>query len=326
MDGSDDEQRSDNPKFNERTDMTNVQLVKGMKFPHSKVFRKALREYVIQHHIDIKWKLNEKKKIYVHCKNNCGWRCYALMVTGDCIFEIKTLNPKCTYPLTFQNGQVTSVYVANRCMYRSRKATKGLIIGNEEALYGLLRDYAEMIRRTDVGSKVILQTEIENENAEPKFKRMYIRYNAQKVSFLGGCRPFVGLDECHLKGRFGGKLLSVTAKDENDNIFPVAMDVVEQENKDSWIWFLEQFADDIGEPEDLNLVFISDRQKGLLLTMETPFPIVEHRYCVKHIYNNFKVNHKSMELKSVLWRCASTTSIRDFDRRMEHLKSLDEET
>ena len=118
---------------------------------------------------------------------------------------------------------------------RSRKATRGLIIGNEEAQYGLLRDYAELIRRTNIGSKVILQMEMENENAEPKFKRMYIRYNAQKVGFLGGCRPFVKLDGCHLKGRFGRQLLSATAKDGNDNIFLVAMAVVKQENKDNWI-------------------------------------------------------------------------------------------
>ena len=84
-----------------------------------------------------------------------------------------------------------------------------------------------MIRRTDVGSKVIPQTEIENEDAKSKFKRIYIRYNAQKVGFLGGCRPFVGLDGCHLKGRFGRKLLSATANDVNDNIFPMAMAVVE---------------------------------------------------------------------------------------------------
>ena len=90
-----------------------------------------------------------------------------------------------------------------------------------------------MILRTDVGSRMILQTEMENENAEPKFKRMYIRYNAQKVGFLGGYRPFIGLDGCHLKGRFGGQLLSATANDRNDNIFPVVMAVVEQENKDS---------------------------------------------------------------------------------------------
>ena len=86
------------------------------------------------------------------------------MVTGECTFEIKLLNPECTYPLTFRNRQVTSVYVANRYLedfsknpnwvvsgvkhhvmqqisvdlslsqvYRLRNADRGLIIGNEEA-------------------------------------------------------------------------------------------------------------------------------------------------------------------------------------------------
>ena len=54
MDGFDDEQRPSNPEFNERTDMANVKFVKGMNFPNLKVFRKVLREYVIQLHIDIK--------------------------------------------------------------------------------------------------------------------------------------------------------------------------------------------------------------------------------------------------------------------------------
>ena len=120
------------------------------------------------------------------------------------------------------------------------------------------------VYRSRKATRVILQTEMENENAKPKFKMMYIRYNAQKVGFLGGCRPFIGLDGCHLKGRFGGQLLSATAKDGNDNIFLVVMAVVEQENKDSWTWFLEQFVDDIGRLEELNLVFINDRQKVLL--------------------------------------------------------------
>ncbi|XP_075666065.1 uncharacterized protein LOC142635894 [Castanea sativa] len=270
------------------------------------------------------------------------------MVTRECTFETKILYPECTCPFTCQNGQVTSTYVANKYLedfgknpnwevsgvkhhvmqqisvdlsisqvYRSRKAARGLIIGNEKAQYGLLKDYAEMIRRTDVGSKVILQTEMENENVEPKYKRMYIRYNAQKVGFLGGCRPFVGLDGCHLKGRFGGQLLFITAKDGNDNIFPVAMAVVVEDNKDRWISFLEQFANDIGKLEELNL--------ALLPVMETLFLIVEHKYCVKHTYNNFKVNDNSMELKSVLWRCANTTSVREFERAMDHPNSLDEE-
>ena len=83
----------------------------------------------------------------------------------------------------------------------------------------------------------------------------------RKVGFLGGCRPFIGLDGCHIKHIFGGKILSATAKDANDNIFPVTMVVVEQETRESWIWFLESFADDIGRLEELQLVLISNRQK-----------------------------------------------------------------
>ena len=126
-----------------------------------------------------------------------------------------------------------------------------------------------MIRVTDVGSKVILQTEITEPNTQPKFKRMYVRYNAQKVGFLGGCRPLVGLDGCHLKDKFGGHILSAIARDGNDNIFPIVLGVVEQENKDSWVWFLQTFADDIGRSDELNLVFISDRQKVIHLFFDS---------------------------------------------------------
>ena len=106
-------------------------------------------------------------------------------------------------------------------MYRAKRKAIDLIIGDEQLQYGKLRDYAEMIRMNDKGSSFILQTEIEDENARPRFKRMYIRYNAQKVGFLGGCRPIIGLDRCHLKGRLGGQILSAITRDANDNIFLV---------------------------------------------------------------------------------------------------------
>ena len=43
---------------------------------------------------------------------------------------------------------------------------------------------------------------------------------------------------------------------------------------------------------------IYDNQ-GLIPAMEM-FPTVEHRFCVKHIYNNFKLNFKGLELKAAL--------------------------
>ena len=112
-------------------------------------------------------------------------------------------------------------------VYKAKRKAIDLITGDEQLQYGKLR------------SRVILQTEMEDENAQPKFKRMYIRYNAQKVGFLRGCKSIIGLDGCHLKGRFEGQILSVAARDGNDSIFLVAFTVFEQENKDSWVWFLQ---------------------------------------------------------------------------------------
>ena len=59
--------------------------------------------------------------------------------------------------------------------------------------------------------------------------------------------------------------------------------------------------------------------------MKTLFPTVEHRYCVKHIHNNFKVNHKGLGLKDALRRCVVATIVRGFERGVQYMKELDEE-
>ena len=219
-------------------------------------------------------------------------RCYASQISGELTFQIKILTDNCTCPKSFKNRQSTSAYVAKRFIedfsknpnwevsgvhnyviqnlsvdlsvnqvYRSKRKAKDLINGDEQLQYGVLRDYAQMINTVDKGSRVILQTEMADETSQPKFKRMYVRLNAQNVGFFGGCRPFIGLDGCHIKRRFSRQILSATTKDANDNILLVAMAVVEQETKESWIWFLEIFADDIRRLEELQFVFIFYRQK-----------------------------------------------------------------
>ena len=83
-------------EFNEKTSMSNLELCKGMKFPNGKVFRAALREYAVRKPVDIKFKLNEKTKVSVHCKYECGWRVYASQIAGELTFQIKTMVPTCT--------------------------------------------------------------------------------------------------------------------------------------------------------------------------------------------------------------------------------------
>ena len=114
MDRSDDEQVPEQVKFNAKSDMRNVVLKKEIKFPNANVFKAALREYAIKIPIDIKFKLNERTKISVHCKNGCRWGCYASQISGELTFQIKTLTDDCTCPKSFKNSQATLAYVAKR--------------------------------------------------------------------------------------------------------------------------------------------------------------------------------------------------------------------
>ena len=62
-----------------------------------------------------------------------------------------------------------------------------------------------------------------------------------------GCRPFIGLDACHLKNKSGGQLIIAMYKDPNEEYFPLAYAVVEVETKDSWTWFINLLFADIGQ-------------------------------------------------------------------------------
>jgi hypothetical protein len=70
----------------------------------------------------------------------------------------------------------------------------------------------------------------------------------------------IGVDGCFLKGRYGRQLLVAVGRGPNDNIYPIAMAVVEAENKDNWSWFLETLMADLGPNGSNGWTFISNRQ------------------------------------------------------------------
>ena len=61
--------------------------------------------------------------------------------------------------------QTLEVDISYNQVYRAKRKAIDLITGDEQMQYGKLRDYAEMIRLNDKGSRVILQTKMEDKNA-----------------------------------------------------------------------------------------------------------------------------------------------------------------
>ncbi|KAL0298523.1 UNVERIFIED_CONTAM: hypothetical protein Sradi_6512100 [Sesamum radiatum] len=76
---------------------------------------------------------------------------------------------------------------------------------------------------------------------------------------------------------------------------------------------------DIGSQEQRGWAFISDRQKGLLEAVSSLAPNAEHRFCLKHMYNNFKGKFKGQELKKLFWKAASTYNVKQHLRWMKEI-------
>ena len=116
----------------------------------------------------------------------------------------------------------------------------------------------------------------------PIFKRFFMYLNGCKQGFLKGCRPFIGLDGCHLKGLYKGILLIAISLDTNNNIFHVAFMVAKKENKDSCLFFMDCLHEAIGSRNKYNpFSFMSDKQKVVV------FMVV---FKIKHSKKKIKFN------------------------------------
>ncbi|XP_031378968.1 uncharacterized protein LOC116194318 [Punica granatum] len=186
----------------------------------------------------------------------------------------------------------------------------------------MLRDYAHEILRSNPGSTVLLQVELETH----EFERLYICLKACKRGFQEGCRPIIGLDGYFLKCYYGDQLLSVISQDGNNSFFIIAYAVVEVECTESWKWFLQNLIFDVGDPIDKKYTFISDMQKGLDIAIKEVCDGIPHRFCNRHIWANMTKHAKCNggELRRAFWNCAKTTTLQRFTQCMNALRMINQ--
>ncbi|KAK2634351.1 hypothetical protein Ddye_029143 [Dipteronia dyeriana] len=94
------------------------------------------------------------------------------------------------------------------------------------------------------------------------------KFIAQKRGFLEGCRPFIGIDGCHLKGPYGCVILPAVALDANSGLYPLAYCICKGETLLSWSWFLWQLLCFLKYPKDIPICFMSDMQKGVIRALK----------------------------------------------------------
>ncbi|CAK8538622.1 unnamed protein product [Lathyrus sativus] len=195
-----------------------------------------------------------------------------------------------------------------------------LIQGAGREQFTHLRSYGEELLKSNPNSTI--EIKCVDSDGGPVFERIYVCLEACKAAFATTYRPLIGLDACFLKGDFRGQLIGVVGKDENNKIYPIAYAAVEAETKDSWQWLLNLLLEDLQSIQDNKYGFISDQQKGLVLTILETSQHVEHRLCVKHLYGNLRKKYPGIFMNEALWRAARATTIPAWERAMNHMKEL----
>jgi len=64
--------------------------------------------------------------------------------------------------------------------------------------------------------------------------------------------------------------------------------------------------------------------QGLIPACSKVFPEAEHRFCVRHLYNNFQQHFKGENLKIQLWKYARSTTVDQWNRNMEKMRALNQ--
>ncbi|XP_042059595.1 uncharacterized protein LOC121804120 [Salvia splendens] len=208
--------------------------------------------------------------------------------------------------------------------YRAREHALDGIFGSTANQYRNLFYYKAELERMHPDSSIHIHYENTRDSGAvgPRFLRFYCCLRPLKKRWMQLCRPIIFFDACFLRGMYKGQLMTAMGIDPNNCWWPIAWTVTETESYVQWKWFVEYLADDLKlHANGPRYVFMSDQQKGLAKLIVEEFPQSEHRFCVQHIYNNFKKRFIGENFKDRLWEIASSTTPEHYVDKMDALQT-----
>nr|XP_051201902.1 uncharacterized protein LOC127315456 [Lolium perenne] len=268
----------------------------GQSFTDSRQFKQELINYGLKEHHHLTFPKDERTRVLAECKRRNNKLVTSAVIAEKYFREIKD-NPG--WRIHKMQEVVLEDLLADVSESKCKRAKKimDMLIDNTTGEYDRVFEYHMELVRSNPGSTVAV-TLNPDVTDKPVFERMYVCLEGCKRGFLVGCRRVVGLDGYFLKGPFTGQILSAVGRDPNNQMYPIAWATIEGENYDSWYWFLSLLQKDIQiNNQGDGWVIISDQQKGLIKAVNEIIPNAELRMCARHIYANWRKEHRDKVLQ-----------------------------
>ncbi|TXG52943.1 hypothetical protein EZV62_022112 [Acer yangbiense] len=282
---------------------------------HDSVYtlRSLLTDFAIHEGFNFNKVMNDKNRLTWACMaKGCPWRIHAPNVGNDTTMQVKTYKNEHTCHRIYKSKEARSTWITGKFqalvksnpgiqagvisnllrdqfnavvdtqrLYKAKKKALEVLLKEHEGCFQHLKAYALMVQQCNPGSAAYIQL-LEKTST---FQRMFVSFEAQRKGFLEGCMPFIRIDGCHLKGPYGGVLLSAIALDANSGVYPLAYCICEGEIFLSWSWFLEQLRVFLRYSDEKPICFMSD-----------------------------KVSYGRQKLKNLFWKAAKTADRFEFNK------------
>ncbi|KAK3198160.1 hypothetical protein Dsin_021575 [Dipteronia sinensis] len=191
---------------------------------------------------------------------SCGWKAHGSFTIDGVTFMLKTLPDQHDCHRVYNNKEAKVKWIASKF--------KKLVKSNPSIDVNVIGDLLRESYKVSIDIQTLYR-------AKRKALKELANDHAKCFGYLK--RPFIGVDECHTKGLFGGVLLSAVSLDANNALFPLAVCIYKKETQDSWEWFLNNLSIYLNYPEGRNLTSMFDRQKGAIVALEVHFPFTYRR-------------------------------------------------
>ncbi|XP_022872040.1 uncharacterized protein LOC111391125 [Olea europaea var. sylvestris] len=210
------------------------------------------------------------------------------------------------------------VYLNYTKAWRCREQTLKMIMGDPTESFSRIPSFFYMIQQKNPGTVTYLEIDSHN-----RFKYCFMALGAS-IRGWPHCRPVIVVDGTYLNGHCGGTLFTVCTQDASNSIFVLTFGVGDNENDNSWRWFLEKLKEAYGYRE--RLCFVSDRHSSIKKAIEHVYPGACHGICSYHLLQNLKHYYeKSGENITQAFNSAVRAyTLEEFEYNMHRLHTMNE--
>uniref|UniRef100_A0A2N9G5E1 MULE transposase domain-containing protein n=1 Tax=Fagus sylvatica TaxID=28930 RepID=A0A2N9G5E1_FAGSY len=267
-----------------------MEFRKGLIFSNKADVQYAAKIYSIER--------NQRYKVYesnltqwgINCTNGCSWKLRACQRKKHGLWEItKYSGPHtCTNIDVSKDGKMLDSNLIEREILNQKAIAR--IYGDWVQSYEILPKFMLALQEANPTTVVKFLKKDGFERNTERFQRVFWAFGPCIAGFVH-CRPVISIDGTHLYGKYQGKLLIAMAQDANNEIYPLAFAIVENESESTWKWFLSLIRLHVTQRK--GICTISDRHGGIrkaIMDKHVPdwrSPNGHWRFCIRHVASNF---------------------------------------